>query len=558
MKAAEAKLENLLEGGKHYQIPLFQRPYSWRKPNWQVLWDDLVSLHPNDLQHYQFLGPIVTLSADAEPEGVSSFLVIDGQQRLTTLTVLLAALRDHIRATAPSMLTLADEIHETYLVNKYKDGDAKLKVLPSQEDRESYRKVILNPADKVDGPVRQAYDFFLDRLAEPDPDDEIPIDARIMKTIVLGRTTLISIRLDSEDNPYLIFESLNYKGEPLTQADLVRNYVFMRLPSATREDTFITKWRPMQDEFRAAAGDDAYLDELTFAFWYYLRKDGEPVRADAVYPSVKARMESELGKLQELLDDLVTHAQLYRRIRFPDVEPEPRLARWFLRFRRLDYTTSYPFLLTVYAAYRADEISLEDFEHTLQRVESYFVRRLLVGVPTNSLAKVFNVLSSQIDRADWLGSLTTALHRLTGNLRWPDDEETLSGILSRPIYGTRQDRLKLLLETIDDSLNKEHVNHSQLQIEHIMPQELTVTWNEDLGSEAEAIHSGLLHTLGNLTLTGYNPEMSNKPFSEKLQWLRGSPVPLNRHFDNIEYWRGAEIEARATTLANSAVTIWPR
>ena len=286
MKASETTVRNLLEGTKQFQIPLFQRPYSWDKTNWQSLWDDLMSLYWEKVEGFYFLGPIVTQAVAGTAEGISPFVVIDGQQRLTTLTLLLATLRNHLRQDNPE---LADELYELYLINKFKKGDDLYKVLPTQDDREVYRTIIQTQDREIEGQgnIYEAYKFFSERLTERDPDEDTLIDYAKFKTVVLERLTLVNITSEDRDNPYLIFESLNYKGQELTQADLVRNYIFMKLPRAQQENVYNDVWLPLQKQFKVKVGQSKYAEELTNAFWYYLRKDGQAVNKKNIYQTLK-------------------------------------------------------------------------------------------------------------------------------------------------------------------------------------------------------------------------------------------------------------------------------
>ncbi|MEC4818273.1 MAG: DUF262 domain-containing protein, partial [Scytonema sp. PMC 1069.18] len=279
MKASETTLRNLLEGGKQFQIPLFQRPYSWKGDNWEALWNDLINIYTDEVRGSYFLGPIVTQAELGTAEGITPFVVIDGQQRLTTLSILLAALRNHIKKVDKQ---LSEQIHEFFLINKYQKSDDFYKVLPTQSDRDAYKSIIDAKTSKGKtkettlGQIHEAYKFFDKQLKQPILED-IPLDPVKLKTIILERLVLVNITSGADDNPYLIFESLNNKGEELTQADLVRNYIFMKLPPEERDDVFNNDWSPLQDSFKAKSGSKPYAEELTNAFWFYLRKDGEAI-----------------------------------------------------------------------------------------------------------------------------------------------------------------------------------------------------------------------------------------------------------------------------------------
>ncbi len=561
MKASETSLRNLLEGTKQFQIPLFQRPYSWKDKNWKALWEDLMSLYNEEVKGFYFLGPIVTQSVPGTAEGISPFIVIDGQQRLTTLTILLAALRNYLKKSDPS---IAQEVDELYLINKFKKNDDIYKVLPTQDDREVYKSIIQSKKVrdiKKEGQIYQAYNFFDKELKKIDPEEGISLDYANFKSIILERLILVNITTDDRDNPYLIFESLNNKGEELTQADLVRNYIFMQLPPEDREEVYRNEWLPLQQRFQVSMEKKEYSEELTNAFWFYLRKDGEAVNQKEVYKSIKKRFDNSVIGLESELQNLIKFADYYQRFNFYEQEPEPKLRRWFKRLIRLDFTTCHIFLLNIYHEYEEERLSLENFEEILRYLESYFVRRLFAGVSTRSLGNVFNNLYGEVRKEnpdDLVDGLRTVLIRYEGTKVWPADDLFREGIMTQAVYSNSSiDRVKLILESLEESLSKERVDPQNLTIEHIMPQKLTKEWQKMLGAYSN-VHKKWLHTLGNLTLTGYNPELSNKPFEKKLPHLRSSNVTLNQYFHNIDTWNEEAIKSRAKYLANIAIKVWPR
>jgi len=564
MKALETSLRNLLEGTKQFQIPLFQRPYSWTKENWQTLWEDLLSLYKEEVEGSYFLGPIVTESRYGTAEGISPFTVIDGQQRLITLTLLLATLRDYIKDNQPANLhDIADEIHEESLINRFKKHDKHYKVLPTQEDREIYKSLIAKTnQEKGTDKICEAYYFFYDKIrnANPDLEEESELQCELLKTVILEKLVFINITSDQEqDDPYLIFESLNYKGQDLTQADLVRNYIFMQLPTEKREELYKNKWMPIQEEFKADlknSGDSA--KELTTAFWTFLRKDGKAVSEKNVYKETKKYFKG--NEVEEKLDQLTQFTKYYQRIRFCKREPNTDLREKFNRLNRLDFTTSRIFLLNIYDHYENQTISLHKFLTILQYLESYFVRRLFVKIPTKSLGSVFTTLYSKIkDYDDLVKGLHATLSNFEGNKRWPNDEEFREGFVEFPLYNqNKRDRAKMILESLENWQNKEQVDPTNLTIEHIMPQKLNQPWEKMLGQNYHQIHQEWLHTVGNLTLTAYNSELSDKPFSEKKESLIKSNISLNRYLQNISVWNEQAIKRRADKLADKAIEIWPR
>lgn len=347
----------------------------------------------------------------------------------------------------------------------------------------------------------------------------------------------------------------------------------MKLPPEERQEVYESQWLPLQEKFKTNMDKKEYASELTNAFWFYLRKDGDAVNQKEVYKALKKRFDksekifdkSEIGIKLEL-QKLIQFANYYQRLNFENEEPEYKLRRWFKRLMRLDFTTCHIFLLNVYHEYEQKHISLEDFNNIMRYLESYFVRRWLAGVSTRVLGNLFNNLYTQVKTKnpnDLVRGLREVLINFEGNQVWPDDDSFRQGIIQEPLYSkssSANDRVKFLLESIEEFLTKERVEFETLSIEHIMPQKspLRKEWQQMLGINFSTTHKKWLHTLGNLTLTGYNPELSNRPFEEKLILLRASNLTLNQYFQKIDVWNEDTIKNRAQYLAEIAIKVWPR
>ncbi len=548
MQAQETQLFKLLSGQQHFMIPLFQRPYSWDKDNWEDLWKDVLETYEMGAQTRHFLGSVVTKSLPATPEGVSPFLVIDGQQRLTTLTILLAVLRDTAKTSSPQ---LADMVHRLYLTNEFASGLSKLKVLPTQADRDAYAAVIVDgQPDGATNRVQRAYQFFRARLDESD-EGGASLDLLRLQQVLTNGFELVSITLSEADNEYRIFESLNATGTPLTQADLLRNYFFMRIPIAQQDAIYHQQWLPLQQ----ALGED-----LENFFRYEYMSDGQFVREGDVYQEWKKRLD-KLKADEELIDclkTLVHRGHLYKRLTSPQAEPHPGIANRLARLNRWGAQTLYPFLMYLYRHHDKGEISDPEFVDILQLLESFLVRRAFAGVPTNQLNRLFIRLSQQLPPGLGFVEGTWAALSEPGR-RWPNDEVFRQSILRYPLYSEgRYEQRRLILESLEASYqHKEPVDLSGLTIEHVMPQALTPEWADALGEEAPAIHAKLKHVLGNLTLTGYNPELSNSPFEQKRELLNQSNLAMNKEIAAESQWTAHEIEERGKRLAERAIGLWP-
>ncbi|AFY53368.1 hypothetical protein Riv7116_0781 [Rivularia sp. PCC 7116] len=572
MQVNQISLRRLLDCSVQYQIPLFQRPYSWKEENWEVLWNDLINLYEEQFEGSYFLGPIVTQAVNGTPGSISPYLVIDGQQRLTTLTILLAVVRNHLKKNEPK---IAEKIHELYLINKYEEGSKYYKVLPTQSDCQIYQSIVDSYKNiknlKKEGKIYEAYKFFEKKLKNPGMDLEIEYIQ--FHNLILERLTLVNITTEDSDNPYLIFESLNNKGEELTQADLIRNYVFMKLPENERDEVYKKQWRPVEEQFhteiqspKSKASKVSSSDELTKAIWFYFRRKGDSISEKSVYQELKKCFDrcANHQEFKSELSKLLKFVEYYQRMNFYVVEPEDKLNIRFRRLKRLDFSTCQIFILSIYEKYDDGELSLEEFEAILRYLESYFVRRLFTKVSPSTLGKVFDNLYKEVDKTkskSILEGLRKVLTNYDKTKIFPDDEAFREGIINTEIYpktSTYRDRAKLILETLEEHQTKEVVVFDRLQIEHIMPQKLRKEWKTSLGVSHAAIHKKWLHTLGNLTLTGYNPELSNKPFEEKVNLLRESNVTLNRHFHKMDTWNESTIKTRAEDLAKIALKIWVR
>ncbi len=541
MQASETKLRQLIEGTKQYVVPLFQRPYSWSEKQWKTLWSDVVEQSRHDDGRPHFFGSIVTTPAKSVPQGVGKYLLIDGQQRLTTIQVFLAAIRDS--AVRLGEAKLRDRIDGQYLTNAYEEGDERLKVLPTQDDRPAFRAIIRK--DEIpENRLRSCYQFFLSRLERLTADQ-----LESTHLAVVDRLSLVSITCDEYDNPHLIFESLNAKGEKLTPADLIRNFLLMRVHVGDQDRLFTMHWLPIQQ---------ALDSDLTEFVRHYLMKEGKILKEADVYFELKDRLaNSTPAQAEAFLRDLHRHGLFYARFVEPTREADEEVAERLDRLRRLKLTVAYPFLLRIFDAREAGLLSREQQLQTLDILEAFLIRRSICNMPSNQLRRM---LPPVFDAAGGAGvAFIDGLRTQLGGKRCPDDVTFARALAMEPLYSTTEKnaRLRLILERIERSFNhKEPADLSGAQIEHVMPQTLTPEWTQELGDESGDLPSQLLHTLGNLTLTKYNADMSNKPYKDKQKALAGSHFVLNRYFAEIERWSPDAIRARGSKLAQFALSIW--
>lgn len=541
MQASETKLQEIIEGNKQYVVPLFQRAYSWKKSQWESLWNDILELYHSDNRRPHFMGSIVTMPTSAIPEGVSKYLLIDGQQRLTTIFILLCALRDKAKNIHDE---LAAEIHNTIIVNPYKKGLDHYKLQPTQVDRQSFHSLI-NGQDYVNNSgITECYLFFEKKIRQSN------LDFSDLKKVICSYLSIVSVVLSTEDNPYLVFESLNAKGEPLTQADLIRNYFFLRINTENQDDAYNKYWLPMQQTL------DVNLTEF---IRHYLTRDGVEIKKDEVYFQIKERMIKR--DAIDYLKDLYEFSEYYAKLLDPLKENNLKIRRCLERINRLEVATVYPFLLNCYHDYEENKLSEADFIAVLQILENFIIRRFICNVQTRGLNRIFSVLYYQVSKASNLAH-ADFVERLKLDLQnrdYPKDTEFKDRLLDVKLYGTgRTCKGKLILESIEESFHhKEQVSFTNLTIEHIMPQTITKWWQEHLGEEGDITHDLLLHSLGNITITAYNGELYNAEFIQKKEILINSHLEINKYFENQETWKREDIEKRSLYLAEKVLQIWP-
>lgn len=541
MQASETKLQQIIEGTKQYVVPLFQRAYSWKKSEWQVLWNDIAELCSVDNPRPHFMGSIVTMPTVSVPEGVSKYLLIDGQQRLITSFILLCALSR--KAQQSGEHEIAEEINNTILVNPYKKGLDFYKILPTQLDREAFRRLIHNESWIENNSISECYLFFERKIQQSQ------LEFQTIKKVICSNLSVVSVVLSNEDDPYLVFENLNAKGRPLTQADLIRNYFFMRIHVDSQEDVYEKYWLPMQNLLG---------ESLTEFIRHYLTKSGVEVKQNEIYFEIKERISK--GDTLSYLQDLCVFAEYYARLLNPEREKKENIRKYLHRLNRLEVSTVYPFLLNCYDDLLKDRITEEELVSIFKIIENFILRRFICNIQTRGLNRIFALLYSQVSKDFNLVS-DTFVERLKlalQNRDYPKDSEFKSRLTDVKLYGSnRSEKARLILESIEEYFkHKEQVSLDSLSIEHVMPQTLNHWWKEQLGEDWALTHELLIHSLGNLTLTAYNSELSNDDFLAKRTHFQNSHLELNKYFQDKNSWCREDIEERAAYLAEIALQIW--
>lgn len=560
MKAVDANLLELLKKSTQFVVPIYQRVYSWGPSECGQLWDDVVRAGSRmDLVNH-FTGSIVYIEKDqGTTTAVEPDLIIDGQQRVTTVALLLAALADHLAALPegeqePLNGFSPEKIRGLYLTNVYESGDRFFKLMLSKGDRDALKAIVRGtPIPDTESRVPRNYRLLQDKLAHATTDLAIVCRG-------LSKLVVVDVKLSrGTDDPQLVFESMNSTGKKLSQADLIRNFVLMDLPPSHQEHMYEAYWFPMESEF--TGNNERLFDE--FVRHYLTLKTGQIPRLDDIYDAFKDHafaLQAAGQSRDDLVIDLSRHAAWFVAMALRK-EPRPKLAKLFEDIDHLRASVVYPFLLRLYADYDAGTLSEDDFVSVLEAVTSYVFRRAVCRIPPNSLNKTFASLGSAIDPSSYVESTWGRLLTLRTYKRFPADDEFAESLRTEDLYNFR--RAPYFFRKMENHGRKEEVSTADYSIEHIMPQNenLSPAWQQALGPDWQSTHQRLLHTLGNLTLTGYNPEYSDKPFPEKRDMEGGfkdSPLRLNQGLGQLDTWNADEIEARARKLAAQAVAIWAR
>ncbi len=554
MNAQDLPLTQLLDGAKQFIVPIFQRDYSWGTKHCQQLWNDIlrVGADPNSKAH--FLGSVVYIAAEDNQAAIPRWLVIDGQQRLTTVSLLLTALRDRLKS-APSddeALPTAEEVEDRFLRNRHGKGDRKSKLMLRRGDNEALTALMSSQVLAADATetVRDNYEFFRDRLAEADVGQ---VYAGIAKLVIVD----VSLTR-GHDDPQMIFESLNSTGLDLTQADLIRNFVLMRLDDELQTRLYEDYWRPIEVAFGNRYRSE--FDKFCRDFLVLKLKPSKQFRADAIYHHFREFFHAETAhkSVEDVLAELRRYATYYVRFSLGQ-ETDPLFAQAANRLRRLVEVAS-PLMLRLHDCH--DRTGLFDsraFGEAIELLESYVFRRSACDMQTRSLYQIFASIAYKIRENAPLTSLKVALHRSGKKRRFPSDTEFRDALETRDAYAMRT--CAYLLDRLEND-SKEKIDTSSFTIEHVLPQNENVgaAWREMLGADWKAIQETWLHRLGNLTLTGYNTEYSDRSFDDKKTMAKGfndSPLRLNRFIREQPQWTAAEIEARGKALAKQAVQVWP-
>lgn len=555
MKGSECRLIEYMEGSKkRFIIPVYQRNYDWKTENCKQLYDDLIKVIKNKRRSH-FFGSLVSVY---EPSGRNTeFLVIDGQQRLTTVSLLFLAMYNLIDAAVivPNDSSLGKQIYEDFLVDKYQPEETRIKLKPVKNDQKAFGKLF----SSVDEHIRESnlttnYNYFYERIQK----QEITIDELFDAIYSLE---IINITLNNEDNPQLIFESLNSTGLDLSEGDKIRNFILMGLPSKEQDEYYDKYWNRIEECTK--------YDVSSFVRDYLSVKQMAIPSQKKIYISFKEYVEQQSIEAEELLKELLSYAKRYE-ILLCDGTKNKVLDSCIYRLNRLETTVTRPFFLEVLRLYDEEKLDMSQVADIFLITENYLFRRTICDLPTNALNKIFLLLHREIIRyegndVDYVEKFKYALLSKKEKARFPDDEEFSAGFTDRQVYQMNSKNKIYILERLENFSTAEdkdvygHCDDGIYSIEHIMPQHLTPAWVKSLGDDYEQIHETWLHRIANLTLTAYNSKYSNSTFEEKKFMKNGfedSGIRMNTYIAKKDKWTLAELEERNQYLMGRALEIW--
>jgi len=539
MEARKIKLLEFIGNGKKtFNIPVYQRNYDWKEEQCRKLFEDIQNIVKSDYEIEHFLGTVVFVSSKSEMN-FNEYVLIDGQQRITSIMLLLKVLHEKVTDENDK-----EEIWEEYLINKRApEENLRIRLKPVESDGMPYKKLIEENDISLTSNVCKNYRLFEKLIQESNYSAE-----EIYKA--LGKIELVYIQLEKgkkSENPQMIFESLNSTGLSLTQGDLIRNYLLMNHEYEKQKMLYKNFWLEIEKRITNEKISDFVRDYLTM-------KNGSISNKDKVYDDFKKYIKQNNENMDEegILEELKTYSEYYSWF-LNGNSPNNKINEKLSEFRYLRNTTVYPLILSVFEdTYSYKNINENELFDILNLLISYIFRRSVCGYTTNSLNKVFASIVVLLKSKDIYKQIEKGLMSKS----FPGDEEFRAEFIKCNFYKKGTEFCKYTLKLLETFENKEQIDMENITIEHIMPQTLNSEWRIELGSKFEQIHSEYINTIGNLTLTGYNPELSNKNFELKKRYYEESNIKMSREIANYDKWKDTEIKDRAEQLFEKAKRIW--
>lgn len=551
-------LIQFLEGtDKRFIIPVYQRNYDWKQENCKQLYNDLIKVIKDD-RNSHFFGSIV--SSQYEGHGSFELLIIDGQQRITTISLLLLAV---INLAKEGLFkfndsNLFDKIWEIYLIDKYaKENKVRLKHV--KHDSEAFEKLLFETREDYDDSsnITQNYNYFHYRIKEC---QELTLDEIYL---AITKLIIIDIFLGKDDNAQMIFESLNSTGLELEEGDKIRNFVLMSLEPKTQEDFYKKYWHKIEKNTNYAVSD--------FVRDYLTIQKNRISSFKNIYHDFKEYVETKGVGIEDILKDLLDYSVIYKSITTNTFDNDG-INRVLMRINQMEMSVTYPFLLSLMYYSKNKLLDENEIKNILEVIEIYLFRRFITGIPTNALNKIFmtlhkDTLKFKKEEDSYLEVLKYILLSKTGSGQFPNDEEFIRLFSIKNLYHIVPKNREYLFERLEAGNNLESSNiidkmrDGLYTVEHIMPQALTPQWKKELGENAEEIHQNWLHRIANLTITAYNSKYSNRSFLEKRnlsdEGFKESGIRLNQYLSTFDKWDEEELTKRQDYLNSKALKIWP-
>jgi len=550
MQASKSTIMSLI--GVNYgqfKIPVYQRTYDWQAKHCEKLVKDVFEAMVNEKEH--FTGSIVYLNEKSFSHQKIS-LIIDGQQRLTTVIIILKALSN--LAIELKHEKMQEQIIDKYLFSDTSDFNKVPKLIPTEEDEKQYELFIRDEFKNMDSNSGFYKNYIVvknlleSRLANVE-------DLSLFYQTLISKLTIVELVLDNGvDDPQEIFESINSTGLELTQSDLIRNFLLM---SASEQDHLYKQyWKPLFKMLKQENIED-------YIFNYLLFKTNRKLRYDQIYNVFTDRYRIENLSREDVLAELYSVGKIYDAFINPSNKYSKRVIELLKSFKYLEQTTIYPFLLRVFIDFQEEVIDEKTLENVLEYFLNYHIKRNVVGSTSNTLRNLYITLYNRIFKIDqnknrYYDSIATFMSEFKSKDEVPSDSQFLQSIQSIEIYKQRK-LVKFLLTSLENDGFNEKLLTEELSVEHIMPQTLQPAWMKMLGEEYDRIHHDYVHTLGNLSITGYNSSMSNKSFKENKKTLieKSKATYLNKDVINQDIWSEIQIKSRARRLSEKVLEIYP-
>lgn len=566
MKAVNTELTKFMSVEAQYYVPIYQRKYSWEKNNCIKLFNDVIDVANDATRPCHFIGSVIYLAKDIaqHASAVKEYLIIDGQQRLTTISLMLLALGDYTKEyindeiTCNKASTNVSKLLRKYILNEDETGDLLYKIRLNKEDFEDYKNLINNrikPKNRGYSRIFENYNYLLNEMRNKKIDPQLIFDG-------IKKLVLVDISLIAEDNAQLVFETVNSTGLPLTTADKIRNFLLMSVGASKQEELYKDYWHPMEVSLGM---DNNFSGKFEYFFYNYMTTMLESNPLGNHYDVFKKYYFSN-GSLnaEAIVKQISDYSEYYLRWMTAN-EKGNRIDKLLYKVRITNQLKITPVILKILSDLNKGDLSEDDASSILTIIESYWMRRALCSLPPNSAGPVCLSMLKSLKSSDKLNAFKNNIYKLTWAQRMPSDKEVIETLQMSPIYSISAIRTKIILDKLENNKRKEYVPTSEYTIEHIMPQTLSDQWKEDLGEQADRIHEVYLHTLGNLTLTGYNSEYQNKTFAEKQECIdrngdkigyKHTPIKISHDLANEQNWGEAQIISRSNRLAKELLKIW--